>query len=187
MAPTLGAGILLAALGPFAPADGVVSVGGAAEGRGCHIAVSAVIEAPLEDVHAVVVEVARYREWFPTMRSSTRTSRDEYEVSFRMPWPLESVRERLAVVEDTDAAGATIRWRQLDGDFGRNDGTWTLRSAGSNRTWVRYESVVQFRRWVPNWLVARAERRAAPQILAAIQNRANQRARSRLPAARASR
>src|SRR3954467_15787739 len=117
MAPTLGAGILVAALGPFAPADGLVSVGRADEGRGCHIAVSAMIEAPLEDVHAVVADFARYSEWFPTMRSSHPVSGGEYEGSSRLPWPLKNVRERLAVIDDLGAGRATVRWRQLDGDF----------------------------------------------------------------------
>ncbi|HEY2745125.1 MAG TPA: SRPBCC family protein [Polyangia bacterium] len=183
MAPTLGAGILVAALGPFAPADSLVSVGRADGGRGCHIAVRAVIEAPLADVHAVLAEFARYSEWFPTMRSSTRTSNGDYEVSFRLPWPLKNVRGRLAVVDDLDATGATIRWRQLDGDFGRNEGSWTLRRVGNNRTSVQYDNVVQFRRWVPNWLVARVERRVAPQVIAAIQNRANDRRRAVLRSA----
>jgi ribosome-associated toxin RatA of RatAB toxin-antitoxin module len=187
MAPTFGAGILVAALGPFAPADGLVTVARADEGRGCHIAVSAVIEAPLEDVHAVVAEFARYSEWFPTMRSSSRTSNGDYEVSFRLPWPIKNVRERLTVVDDLAAGGATIRWRQLDGDFRRNEGTWTLRRLGDGRTSVQYDNVVQFRRWVPGWLLARAERRVAPQIISAIQNRANERARRRLPMIRASR
>jgi len=179
MAPTSGAAVIVAALG-------FVSVSRADEGRECHFAVSAVIDAPLDDVHAVVAEFARYSEWFPTMRSSTRTSNGEYEVSFRLPWPLKNVRGRMTVVDEMDAAGATIRWRQLDGDFGRNEGTWRLRSVGSNRTSVQYDNVVQFRRWVPKWLVARAERRVAPQMIAAIERRANERARSRQPTARAS-
>jgi ribosome-associated toxin RatA of RatAB toxin-antitoxin module len=187
MVPSLGAGILVAVLGPFAPADGLVSVGRAEEGRGCHIAVSAVIEAPLEDVHAVVAEFARYSEWFPTMRSSTRTASGEYEVAFRLPWPLKNVRERLTVVDEVGPGSATIRWRQIDGDFGRNEGAWTLRSIGNNRTAVQYDNVVQFRRWVPTWLIARAERRVAPQMITEIGRRANERARARMPAARASR
>ena len=182
MAPTLGARILVAA---FA-ANSLVGVARADESRACHIAVNAVIDAPLEDVHAVVAEFARYSEWFPTMRSSTRTSNSEYEMAFRLPWPLKNVRGRISVTDDLDATGAIIRWRQLDGDFGRNEGTWTLRSLGSNRTAIQYDNVVQFRRWVPHWLVARAQRRVAPQMIAAIQSRANERARSRQPTARAS-
>ena len=185
MAPSLGTAVLVAALGPLAAASGV-SVARADGGRACHFTVNAVIDAPLEDVHAVVAEFARYSEWFPTMRSSTRTSNSEYEVWFRLPWPIKNVRGRITVVDDINATGATIRWRQLDGDFGRNEGTWTLRSVGSNRTAIQYDNVVQFRRWVPHWLVTRAERRVAPQMIAAIQARANDRARSRQPTARAS-
>jgi ribosome-associated toxin RatA of RatAB toxin-antitoxin module len=176
MAPTLGAALLVAALGPFAPARGVVAVGRAADGRGCHIEVSAIIEAPLEDVRAVVAEFARYSDWFPTMRSSARESQAVYEVSFRLPWPIRNVRERLAVVEEQRGPTTIIHWRQLDGDFARNEGSWTLQSAGASRTAVRYDNVVQFRRWVPAWLIARAEHRVAPQMIEAIEKRANERA-----------
>jgi ribosome-associated toxin RatA of RatAB toxin-antitoxin module len=177
MTVTIGAGILVAALG----------VGRAADGRGCHIEVSAVLDAALEDVHAIVGELARYSEWFPTMRSSARAAERQYEVAFALPWPLKNVRERL-VVEDVDVGGVvTIRWRQLEGDFARNEGSWTLRRLGPNRTAVRYDNVVQFRRWVPAWLVARAERRVIPQMIAEIERRANERAFGRSAGARASR
>jgi ribosome-associated toxin RatA of RatAB toxin-antitoxin module len=184
--PSVGTAVLVAALGPLGAASGLVGVARADEGRACHLAVSAVIDAPLDDVHAVVAEFARYSEWFPAMRSSTRMSNGEYEVAFRLPWPLKNVRGRINVVDVIDATGATIRWRQVDGDFGQNEGTWTLRSVGSNRTSVQYDNVVQFRRWVPKWLVARAQRRLAPQMIAAIQSRANEQARRRQPTARAS-
>jgi ribosome-associated toxin RatA of RatAB toxin-antitoxin module len=187
MTSSFSAGLIVAALGPFAAGDGVIGVGRAADGRGCHIQVSAVIEAPIEDVHAVVGELARYCEWFPTVRSSTRTAEGEYEVWFRLPWPLKNVRERLTVADETARDGAVVRWRQLDGDFARNEGSWTLRSLGPNRTAVRYDNVVQFRRWVPAWLIARAERRVAPQMIGAIERRANDRAEVRRALARAGR
>src|SRR5437763_7928214 len=115
MAVTLATGLVVAALGVGHPADG----------RGCHIEVSAVIEAPIEDVHAVVAELARYSEWFPTMRSSARVAERQYEVAFRLPWPLKNVRERIEVTDETRAGEARVRWRQLDGDFVRNEGSWS--------------------------------------------------------------
>lgn len=187
MGVAFGAGLVFAALGPFAPADGLVSVTRPAEGRGCHIQVAAIIEAPIEDVHAVVAELGRYNEWFPSVRSSARRTDSEYELWFRLPWPLRNVRERVVVADEANAEAAVVRWRHLDGDFARNEGSWRLRSLGANRTAVRYDNVVQFRRWVPAWLLARAERRVAPQMIRAIEDRANQRARGRATNARASR
>lgn len=175
---TLATGLVVAALG----------VGQAADGHGCHIAMSAVIEAPIEDVHSVVAEMARYSEWFPTMHRSARVSERQYEVAFRLPWPLKNVRERIEVADETRSdGGASVRWRQLDGDFARNEGSWTLRSLGPARTEVRYDNVVQFRRWVPAWMIARAERRLAPQMIIAIERRANDRAAARSQQARAAR
>jgi ribosome-associated toxin RatA of RatAB toxin-antitoxin module len=177
MPVTFATGLVVAALGVGHPTDG----------RGCHIEMSAVIEAPLEDVHAVVAELARYSEWFPTMRSSARVGERQYEIGFRLPWPLKNVRERIEVADETRAGGATVRWRQLDGDFVRNEGSWTMRSIGPARTEVRYDNVVQFRRWVPAWMIARAERRLAPQMVGAIERRANERAAARRQAASAAR
>jgi len=173
----LAAGVVVAALG----------VGNATDGHGCHIAMTAVVEAPMEDVHAVVAELARYSEWFPMMRSSARLRDGEYEVWLRLPWPLKNVRERVAVVDEAGAGAASVRWRQLDGDFARDEGSWRLRSVGVARTEVRYESVVQFRRWVPAWMMARAERRWAPLMMGAIERRANERAAARRREARAAR
>ena len=178
MGPAFSAGVLIAALGPFAPAN-LVSVGRPADGRGCHLAVAAEIDAPIEDVRAVVADFGRYGEWFPAMHSAVRKASAEYEMQLRLPWPLKHVRERIQVAEERFGDTIVVRWRQLDGDFARNEGSWTLRSLGANRTAVRYDNVVQFRRWVPAWLIARAERRVAPQMLAAIQRRADERVRNR--------
>ena len=186
MVAALSTGLLVAALGPLAPSS-VVSVGRPADGRGCHIDVRAEIDAPLEDVYAVVAEFARYGEWFPSLHSAQQMSAGEYEVQLHLPWPLKRVRERIVVAEERSAQVIVIRWRQIDGDFVRNDGTWTLHAAGPGRTVVRYENDVQFRRWVPAWLIARAERRVAPHMIESIRQRANDHARSRGLAARASR
>lgn len=103
------------------------------------------------------------------------------------PWPLKHVRGRIVVAEERSAQVIVIRWRQREGDFARNDGTWTLRGAGPARTRVRYENDVQLRRWVPGWLIARAERRVAPHLIESIRQRANDHAGSRGLSARASR
>src|SRR5438270_10146958 len=91
MSVTLATGVVVAALGVGHAADA---------GGGCHIEMRAVVEAPLEDVHAVVAEMGRYSEWFPTMHSSARVREGEYEVRFRLPWPLKNVRERIRVADD---------------------------------------------------------------------------------------
>ena len=183
MSASLATGLLVAAMGPLAAADSLVGVGRAQDGRGCHIQVSAVIEAPIEDVHAIVGELARYSEWFPTVQRSARNADGRYEVWFRLPWPLKNVRERLDVADETSGEQASVRWRQLDGDFARNEGSWSLRRLGPGRTAVRYDNVVQFRRWVPAWLIARAERRVAPQMIGAIERRAQERAAANAAAA----
>src|SRR5262245_5530281 len=98
MTSVLSAGLLVAALGPFAPSS-VINVGRAPDGHGCHIDVRAEIDAPLEDVYVVVAEFARYGEWFPALHSAQQTSATEYEVQFHLPWPLKHMRERIVITE----------------------------------------------------------------------------------------
>ena len=141
----------------------------------------------IEDVYAVVAEFGRYGGGSRrcTLRSEGRPPSTRCSFACRG-------RSSTCAGASWSARSAALRrssstWRQLDGDFARNEGTWTLRSAGPNRTVVRYDNVVQFRRWVPGWLIARAERRVAPQMIAAIQQRAIDHARARALAARAAR
>jgi len=81
-----------------------------------------------------------------------------------------------------------VRWRHLEGDFARNEGAWRLRALDGRRTLVRYDAVVQFRRWVPSWLIARAQRRGAQQLLRSLEERAQARMSSgKLPSAQSER
>jgi hypothetical protein len=188
MVGSLGAGLLAAVLGPLAPANTVFFVARAPDGHGARVQITAVLDAPLEDVHAIVVNFPGYTQWFPTLQSvQPRATAGEYDAVFRLPWPLRTVRERLAIVSEPLPGALVVRWNQIEGDFARDEGRWTLRAADGGRTTVHYESFLQFRRWVPTWMVARAERRFAPQILKSIEARAQEHARGRREAARAAR
>jgi ribosome-associated toxin RatA of RatAB toxin-antitoxin module len=170
MGLTASTGLLLAVLGPFAP-ESVISVGKAADGRGgVEVRIEAVLSAHALDVAAVVGDLASYPQWFPAMTKLQLRPAGEVEASFRFPWPLRTMRQRFTV----EHSHGLVRWRQLDGDFLRNEGSWRMRALGDGRTWVRYDTVVQFRRWVPAWLIARAERRAAKELMRALELRAQQ-------------
>jgi len=184
MTGTALSGLLVAALGPMwaAPLQSV-RFGRAADGRGAEVQIAAIIEAPLADVRAVVVDVAGYADWFPSLAQIDRTSEGDFEARFVLPWPLKNVRERLRIEELVSSGDrVVVTWRQLEGDLARDQGTWTLRRLDAHRTAVFYDSVVQFRRWVPLWLIARAERRAAPRLMGGLSERAQRRARARLAA-----
>jgi ribosome-associated toxin RatA of RatAB toxin-antitoxin module len=170
MGLTASTGLLLAVLGPFAP-EVAISVGKPADGRGgVEVRIEAVLSARTLDVAAVVGDLPSYPQWFPAMTKLQLRPAGEVEASFRFPWPLRTMRQRFTV-EHTHGG---VRWRQLDGDFLRNEGSWRLRPLADGRTSVRYDAVVQFRRWVPAWLMARAERRAATQLMRALESRAQQ-------------
>src|SRR5262249_54204601 len=157
---------------PLAPASTLVSVRRAPDGHGAQVHVSAVLDAPIEDVQAVIGNFPGYPEWFPTLQSVHRRAPGQFDAVFRLPWPLKTVRERLAFATEQLAGAIVIRWHQIEGDFARDEGRWTLRAVDGGRTALRYDSLLQFRRWVPVWLIARAERRVAPQLLSTIEARA---------------
>jgi ribosome-associated toxin RatA of RatAB toxin-antitoxin module len=170
VAHTVAAGLLLAALGPLAP-NAAITVGKAADG-GVEVRMESVVDAPLDDVHAVVSDFAAYPEWFPAMSRMQLKPPREIEATFRFPWPLRTMRQRFAVARERSRDRAVVRWHHLDGDFARNEGAWRLRALDQRRTLVRYDAVVQFRRWVPGWLISRAQRRGAAQLMRSLAARA---------------
>jgi len=171
MAMSASTGLLLAALGPFAP-DAVVTVGKAADGHGAEIRLEAIMAAPIDDVYAVVADIAKYPQWFPTLSRVQTRPGGEVDAVFRFPWPLRTMRQRFLFSHDRTRDHGAVRWHQLDGDFARNEGGWRLRATADGRTRVAYDAVVQFRRWVPGWLIARAQRRAGTQLMHAVEARA---------------
>jgi ribosome-associated toxin RatA of RatAB toxin-antitoxin module len=184
MTMSASAGVLLAALGPLAP-NAAITVGKAADGRGVAARLEAVVAAPLDDVQAVVGDFARYPEWFPGLTRMQLRGAGEIEATFRFPWPLRTMRERLVVARERSRDRAQVRWAQLDGDFARIEGAWHLRTVDKGRTRVVYSAAVQLRRWIPGWLIARAQRRAATQLMLSLETRAQslQRARAQRRAA----
>jgi ribosome-associated toxin RatA of RatAB toxin-antitoxin module len=171
MAMSATTGLLLAALGPFAP-DAVVSVGRTVDGHGAEMRMETVIAAPIDDVYAVVADVAKYPQWFPTLSRVQTHPSGEVDAVFRFPWPLKTMRQRFLISRVRGHDHGAVTWQQLDGDFARNEGAWRLRATADGRTRLAYDAVVQFRRWVPGWLIARAQRRAAAQLMHAVEARA---------------
>jgi ribosome-associated toxin RatA of RatAB toxin-antitoxin module len=160
---------LVAVLG--APAN-LVAVSRATDGHGTEIHIEGTVEAPAWAVETVLRDIGRYPEWFPSMRAAQPISSGVYDAVFSLPWPLHTVYERIQFRRVVVPRAVIIQWRQVSGDFVRDEGRWTLTALDANRTAVRYDAVVQFRHWVPTWLIRHAERRAAPRILVSIQERA---------------
>lgn len=150
----------------------LVAVVSSAEGHATRLQMEGTIEAPLSAVESVVTDVKRYPDWFPGMRTAAPASAQVYDTVFHLPWPLKTLRNRIAIVQTTAGNAVVVRWRQVDGDFVRNEGQWTLVPIDATHTAIRYEMVVQFQKWVPGWMVRRAERRSAPRMLDAVEHRA---------------
>jgi ribosome-associated toxin RatA of RatAB toxin-antitoxin module len=152
-----------------------ITVGRAPDGRGARVEVSAIVDAPLAAVEAVLLDLEHYPSWFPGMNAARLASPRVLDALFQLPWPLKTIRERI-VFERRRVGGVggqiEVSWRQDTGDFARDEGRWVLTALSNKRTAIRYEALLGFRRWVPNWLLRKAERRTAPKMMNALEQRA---------------
>lgn len=160
--------LLFQPLAPF----GAVAVERASDGGGVSIQITGTVDAPIRDVEAVLLDVRGYVDWFPNVQTVHPQDGGAFEATFRMPWPLRNIRETLRLERWSAGKRVAIHWSQVRGDFARDEGAWLLRGRGPSRTEVRYVALLQFRRWIPHWLIRRAERRGAPRLLGALEERA---------------
>lgn len=126
--------------------------------------VSATIHLPIEQVTAAVTDVANYPKWISAVRS-VQTAGDAHAFVWQLPWPLGTVKQTLDFTREPIDGQVSLAWEQLDGDMSVHDGYWLLAADGASRTTVTYHVAVAFKSWVPDFLIASAERRSLPLLM----------------------
>jgi uncharacterized membrane protein len=126
--------------------------------------VSATIHLPIEQVTAAVTDVANYPKWISAVRS-VQASGEAHTFVWELPWPLGTVKQTLDFTREPIDGQISLAWEQLDGDMTAHDGYWLLAADGANRTTVTYHVAVAFKSWVPDFLIASAERRSLPLLM----------------------
>lgn len=134
--------------------------------------VTAVIEAPMAKVWAVIEKCADYKRTMVRVLESEELSRAGSTVTCRtkvdMPWPFDDL-EATTKATHTVEPGKSYRraWTLVKGTYTRNEGSWTLTPwAGSaDRTLVVYEVHAEPTISIPVSIQKRASRSALPDLI----------------------
>lgn len=101
---------------------------------------SAEIDAPLEQVWALVEDVLSAPEWQSGLLSMTALERDDQGravlVATESDAKVRTVKSRVRFTYD---APTRLSWRQEEGELKRLDGAWLLEDLGDGRTRATYE------------------------------------------------
>jgi len=101
---------------------------------------SAEIDAPLDEVWALVADVALAPEWQDGLEALTPLERDEQGrptlVETESDAKVRRVKARVRF--SYEDAPTRLRWRQEKGDLKSLDGSWTLEDLGGGRTRATY-------------------------------------------------
>jgi len=120
------------------------------------------IDAPIERVYDIAVDVERYPEWAKDVKEATVRSRDEQgrpsEVEFRASALGRSTHYTLAY--DYSDAPKVLGWKMLRGDIMRSiDGAYTFSESADGTVEVRYDLAIELVVPLPGFVKRRAEQR----------------------------
>jgi ribosome-associated toxin RatA of RatAB toxin-antitoxin module len=136
-----------------------------------------VIEAPPEQVWAIIEKCGDYVKTMPRVAASKELSRDggmmECEVTVDTPFPLSNLTSRTQVVMTIDPGVRWERsWKLLSGDYKANEGHWLLTpyQGDPNRTHARYEVYADPKIHVPQSLINSAQARSLPKLIQGLRD-----------------
>ena len=127
--------------------------------RGARAEVEAVIEAPAEQVAALVAEPQNFVPLFPAERIEVLKATPERQlvsVEMRKPWPVGTVRwvEEVTAYRDNDGKAYVVeRNAQGGGYFRQMRAVWRVvpHPDSESRCVVTYQVLTELSRWVPEW------------------------------------
>ena len=145
-----------------------------------------IIEAPMDEVTAIILDYERFDEWYPGQLDPRLLELDEASGNARaygeveMPWPVRNRTYEVDVEggEGTDAAGNPynwLRWNYVEGTGNLDElyGFWYITPYGANgeHTLVRYVVYADMGVWVPDPVIRWATRRMLPGIIEGLRER----------------
>jgi len=150
-------------------------------GRSSHGTVVGIVDVPVEEALAIVMDCDAADTWFPDMMDTEVVSVDGASVRCRggtnLPWPVSDRRweiesdARLEVVDGEETWVARFDYVDGSGNVDALRGQYRLSATAEGQTLVRYEAFVDLGFWVPEPLVAWATRRILPGILQGMEAR----------------
>lgn len=133
------------------------------------------IDAPVDDVFAILVEFERYPEWVTDLKQTSVVQRDDtgraVEVEFRAAAMGRSTKYRLGY--DYTGAPNRLVWFLVSGDIERElGGSYELKPlADGRRTALRYELEIDIIIPIPGFVKRRAESRIVKAALEDLKQR----------------
>lgn len=134
--------------------------------------VEALIEAPPEDIWAVVSDCGRYQKTMPRIAKSELLKREGNVVHCRvtadMPFPFGDLTSTTRGVETVVPGQRWAReWDLVKGDYVTNRGSWELTpwKADAKRTHVRYRIQAEPKLALPQSLINAAQKNALPDVI----------------------
>jgi ribosome-associated toxin RatA of RatAB toxin-antitoxin module len=140
------------------------------------ILMEGVIDAPPAVVWEIIQHCAEYRKILPRIAESEELSREGDVVRCRTvvetPWPMKNLSSINRAVHTTGGGVWKREWKLESGDYLMNEGSWTLTpfDAAGGRTRVVYRVRTQPKSSVPHFVQGFAQKKALPDVLAAIRN-----------------
>lgn len=142
------------------------------------VLVTALVEAPPEQVWKVIDQSQHYREFMPRVKESRELLREgrrvRTQLTIDMPFPLKN----LSAITEGDhevieGERWVRRWDLAEGDYHRNRGSWILtRFEGDpQRTLIEYELDVEPKIKIPKKIQSAVQERAMPALIESIRTR----------------
>jgi len=144
-----------------------------------------VVDVPVEEALAIVMDCDQADVWFPDMLDTDVVSVDGDVIrcagATNLPWPVPDrtwqidSEAHLEVVDGVETWVAAFDYVEGTGNLDVLRGRYLLQRAGAGQTLVRYEAFVDLGFWIPEPLVNWATRRILPGILMGMEAHAETR------------
>lgn len=132
--------------------------------------VAGVVDAPIEQVVAVVEDCEGFDQWFPDMIDTRPTGVDRCRGATNLPWPLAdrqwevSTGTRVELVDGVETWILPFEYVEGSGNLVEMRGEYRLSRIGS-QTRVEYEAWIDVGFWVPECLLSWATERLLPGMV----------------------
>ena len=135
-----------------------------------------VVKAPLSKVWAMITDCGRYHLTMPSVKDSAllsgsvKAGKMRCKIIADLPWPLDDLTSIVDVKIEVNQSGVHTRsWSLVEGDYKRNEGSWTLTPIdGGASTLLRYQLYVEPNTRVPDFLKRQAQKIKIPGLFKAI-------------------
>jgi carbon monoxide dehydrogenase subunit G len=144
-------------------------------GRPAHGSMVGVVDVPIEEVFAIVMDCESTGEWFPDLDDTRLVAADRCAGRTDLPWPIADRTWEIDLASDgvgTSTWEASFAYVAGSGNLAAMHGRYLLEATDDGRTRVTYEAWIDLGFWIPEPLVSWATKRVLPGVLEGIEQEA---------------